>query len=237
MKYLRKFTDHSEYEVFKNSENYILPNISYCVQQKECHMKPKPNTNNYEYVDMGNLGIWATCDLGSISSTSYGQYVQWGDIQRYSEDQVGSGENKKYFSWNDYKFTTDGGTTFSKYNSFDTKMTLDLEDDIAHVVMGGDWRMPTYQEFRDLVNGCNFAKTLNYTSLTLKTNPTKILFFPLIGGIASQGNFTNKNYAHCMWTSSLSVENSGIAVDFNSYGLNPAAINRCKGCFIRAIIK
>ena len=40
-----------------------------------------------------------------------------------------------------------------------------------------------------------------------------------------------------MWTSSLSVENSGIVVDFNSYGLNPAAVDRCKGCFIRAIIK
>lgn len=38
-----------------------------------------------------------------------------------------------------------------KYNCTDGKTILDLEDDAVHANMGGDWRMPTYDDFKELI--------------------------------------------------------------------------------------
>ena len=78
-------------------------------------------------------------------------YFQWGDTQGYTAEQVGDGEGLKPFEFSDYKFSSDGtSTNFSKYNKSDGKVVLDPEDDAAHVNMGGNWRMPTYEEYKEL---------------------------------------------------------------------------------------
>ena len=78
-------------------------------------------------------------------------YFQWGDTQGYTAEQVGDGEGLKAFSWDDYKFSIDGSASnFSKYNASDNKTVLDPEDDAAHVNMGGNWRMPTFEELKEL---------------------------------------------------------------------------------------
>ena len=60
-------------------------------------------------------------------------------------------KDKKAFNWTDYRFSIDGSDrNFSKYNTSDSKTVLDLEDDIAHVIMGGNWRMPTSEEYKEL---------------------------------------------------------------------------------------
>ena len=57
----------------------------------------------------------------------------------------------KPFDWGDYKFSIDGSSSnFSKYNASDSKTVLDPEDDAAHVNMGGNWRMPTFEEYKEL---------------------------------------------------------------------------------------
>ena len=57
----------------------------------------------------------------------------------------------KPFNWTDYKWTVDGSSSnFSKYNASDSKTVLDPEDDAAHVIMGGNWRMPTLEEYNEL---------------------------------------------------------------------------------------
>ena len=81
-------------------------------------------------------------------------YFQWGDTQGYTAEQVGDGEGLKKFDWASYKFSIDGSNSnFSKYNASDSKTTLDPEDDAAHINMGGNWRMPTYDEYKELC--CN----------------------------------------------------------------------------------
>ena len=78
-------------------------------------------------------------------------YFQWGDTQGYTAEQVGNGEGLKPFYWPDYKFSIDGtASNFSKYNASDSKTILDPEDDAAHVNMGGNWRMPTLEEWKEL---------------------------------------------------------------------------------------
>ena len=110
-------------------------------------------TNAYEYVDLGlpSQLKWAKRNIGANSEEDSGLYFQWGDTQGYTAEQVGNGGGQKAFSWADYKFSIDGSdANFSKYNASDSKTVLDPEDDAVHVNMGGNWRMPTFDEYKEL---------------------------------------------------------------------------------------
>ena len=94
---------------------------------------------------------WAKCNIGANSEEESGLYFQWGDTQGYTAEQVGNGKGLKAFNWADYRFSNGGSdSNFSKYNASDNKKTLDLDDDAAHVNMGGNWRMPTFIEYKEL---------------------------------------------------------------------------------------
>ena len=94
---------------------------------------------------------WAKCNIGATNEEESGLYFQWGDTQGYTAEQVGDGEGLKAFSWADYKWSVEGSSSnFSKYNASDSKTVLDPEDDAAHVNMGGNWRMPTFEEYKEL---------------------------------------------------------------------------------------
>ena len=94
---------------------------------------------------------WAKCNIGANSEEEAGLYFQWGDTQGYTAEQVGYEEGQKYLDWADYKFSIDGSSSnFSKYNASDSKTVLDPEDDAAHVNMGGNWRMPTFEDYKEL---------------------------------------------------------------------------------------
>ena len=111
------------------------------------------DNNGYEYIDLGlpSGNLWAKCNIGATNEEEAGLYFQWGDTQGYTAEQVGNGEGLKAFSWADYKFSIDGSSSnFSKYNASDSKTVLDPEDDAVHVNMGGNWRMPTFDEQKEL---------------------------------------------------------------------------------------
>lgn len=117
------------------------------------YVQNKINNNGHDYVDLGlpSGTLWAKCNIGANSEEEAGLYFQWGDTQGYTAEQVGNGEGLKTFSWADYKFSIGGSVTnFSKYNASDSKTVLDPEDDAAHVNMGGNWRMPTFDEYKEL---------------------------------------------------------------------------------------
>lgn len=200
MKYLRKFENHTDYE----AATLDLPNVSYCVQQNEVHYNPK----EYEYVDLGLPSglLWATMNIGANSETDYGLYFAWGEIMGYSDTST------KAFSWSDYKYSNNGGSTaadMKKYNSTDGKTTLDLEDDAAHINMGGNWRMPTEAEFEELINNTTSEQVTNYNGsgingrlLTSKTDSSKKLFFSN-AGLCSVGSVNIQGSYGYYWSSSL----------------------------------
>ena len=99
--------------------------------------------NGHEYVDLGLSVKWATCNIGAEKPEDYGDYFAWGETAP-----------KDYFSWDNYKFTTDGGSTFTKYTGNDMS-ELGREDDAASVNWGGSWRMPTLVEFNELMANCD----------------------------------------------------------------------------------
>lgn len=163
-------------------------------------------TNGHEYVDMGEAGIWATCDVGASKPGEYGLYFAWGETKGYAfEGDKIIGD--KQFTKEDYKYyDTDTGEA-TKYTGQDDLTTLELEDDAARVNMGGYWRMPTKDEYQKLVDLCNATWIDNYQEteisgmlFSLKTDESKQLFFPA-GGMCSGENPPTSGTGASPWTS------------------------------------
>jgi hypothetical protein len=221
MKYIKKFENHEEYEAFTGTSEFVLPNVSLCVNENEVHYNPSsptPPTPSHDYVEIGGIK-WATMNVGAESITDSGLYFQWGDTQGYTASQVGSGSGQKAFSWADYKWTEDGGSTFTKYNGSD-KTVLDLEDDAVNAAWGSSWRIPTTAEFQALGNAVNTAWTqvngISGLMCTDKTDETKTLFFP-VAGYANNGSVISGGL---YWSSSPNNGNVGLAyrLGFSIYG-------------------
>ncbi len=105
-------------------------------------------------VDLGLSVKWASCNVGAKSPEEYGGYYAWGET-----------EEKTDYSWSTYKWCNgsyDNLTkycTSSSYGTVDNKTTLDPEDDVAHVQWGGNWRMPTLDEIKELCDKCSWEWT------------------------------------------------------------------------------
>lgn len=106
MKYLKKFEVASEYDAFKNSEDYILPNVSYIVADnnvmygiskteegdyKVIMMSKKDISGlTYNTVDLGlpSGRLWADRNVGADSPEHYGTYFAWGETEGFTHDGV-----------------------------------------------------------------------------------------------------------------------------------------------------
>lgn len=119
-----------------------------------------------EAIDLGLSVKWASFNLGATAPEEYGDYFAWGEIEPYyiSQDPLIWKEGKENgYTWVSYKWCSGADFLLTKYcndssygyNGFtDTKTVLDLEDDAAHVNLGGSWRMPTDAEWRELKDNC-----------------------------------------------------------------------------------
>lgn len=158
MEYLKLFENHSQYEDFIETEDFVRPNVSHCIEQNEMHYNPIDPFNGHAYVDLGlpSGTKWATMNVGASSETDAGLYFAWGETQGYTASQVGNGEGQKAFTWNDYKYGT-SSSNLTKYNASDNKTHLELTDDAAAANMGGDWHMPAKAQceelFKETTNG------------------------------------------------------------------------------------
>lgn len=202
MYYLKEFNSHSDYERYMSGEP-LLPNVSLCNNQNEVHYNPVDPYNGHEYVDLGlPSGLkWATMNVGANTETDYGLYFAWGETTGYADASSG-----KTFTWNDYEWGTENNLT--KYNETDDKRNLDIEDDAAHVNMGGSWRMPSPDDLIELYDSNNTTHQwvtdyndsgINGMLFTSLSNGNT-LFVPACGGfsIDTEGDLSGSVFV--MWT-------------------------------------
>ncbi len=166
-----------------------------------------------EYVDLGlpSGTLWATFNVGAASPEQAGDYLAWGETKPQ--------ENNDYSKWN-YKWYNG---KMIKYNYADGKTVLEAEDDAATVNWGGDWRMPTRAEVRELLDSCTWTWTNNYNGTgvagrTVTGKNGNAIFLPVAGyrDGTSLGDAGHGYY----WSSSLG-EMPDYAYYFNfSYGVH-----------------
>lgn len=171
--------------------------------------------NGHEWIDLGlPSGIkWATCNVGANAAEEYGNYFGWGETE----------PKEDYSSINSltYKVSL---KKLKKAGIVDDNNTLTLTNDAANVQWGGSWRLPTDDEFAELISECswNFA-SFNGVNGYLVTGPNgKNIFLP---ASAYQNGTTIENDGDFgdYWSSTLIEESSGVACSLGysskSFGL------------------
>ena len=132
---------------------------------------------HHEFVDLGlpSGTLWATCNVGANAPEDSGDHFAWGET-----------EPKELYSWENYKWCNGSYNsltkycTDSRYGNVDNKTELDPEDDAATVNWGSSWRTPTRQQHEELMNSCNWEKTVvNNVNGFLVTGPNgNTMFLP-----------------------------------------------------------
>ncbi|MBR0182267.1 MAG: hypothetical protein IJQ05_03185 [Bacteroidaceae bacterium] len=109
----------------------------------------KGSLGGHEYVDLGLSVKWATCNLGASSPTKYGDYYQWGEKSpSYS------------FWWSDYKYWNDKNGDGYFWDDELSYLPTDISGstyDAARYEWGHTWRMPTKNEWQELIDNCTFS--------------------------------------------------------------------------------
>lgn len=202
-------------------------------------MDKSVNNNDFEYVDLGlpSGTLWATMNVGASKPSDTGLYFQWGDTKGYTADQVGK---SKLFLWTDYKWNQSGDDeTFTRYEK--PCATLKLEDDAAHVNMGGDWHMPTPTQIQELIDNTTTAWTtrdgINGILFTSKSDGPKSIFIPAVGGAFNHSIFNSGVYGY-VWSSMLNTDfvNLGKRLGFYSNGVFLYSSCRYYGFPMRSVI-
>ena len=163
----------------------------------------KINTHNgHEFVDLGlpSGTLWATCNIGATSPELAGLYFAFGETTGYSAEQVKKGERS---------FDS------ASYTAPSVSENLNLEQDAAHVNLGGNWRMPTKAECQELIDNTTQTWTNDYngTGVAGKVFTSKVngnsAFFPAAGYCLDSSMFQVGSYGY-YWSSTLDLSNSNI---------------------------
>ena len=184
-----------------------------------CEKNEPKEANNHdtkndtkEAVDLGVSVKWATCNLGATKPEEYGNYYAWGETTTKSD-----------YSWSTYKYGSDYNAltkycTNSDYGTVDNMTILEAADDAATQNWGSNWRMPTIDEWEELLEKCTWTwTTLNgVDGYEVKATNGNSIFLPATGcrnddglhGAGSDGYY---------WSSSLNTDYPGTAQFVNFY--------------------
>ena len=197
-----------------------------------------PDPGNHEYVDLGlpSGTLWATCNVGADNPEDYGDYFAWGETQP-----------KSVYNWSTYQYCMGSNNTLTKYcnksiygyNGFtDNLTTLLPEDDAAAANWGGNWRMPTKEEFQELYNNTTVTWTqqngVNGRLFTASNGNS--LFLPAAGD-RWDDELHNAGYVGLYWSSSLYSDYPIFAwrFGFNSDNYYMGNRNRYGGLTVRPV--
>lgn len=188
------------------------------------------NNNGHEFVDLGLSVKWASCNLGAQKPYEIGSWFSWGETSP-----------KKRFKMSDYSYYRGFWANNSplEYNMDDQITTLQLCNDAARAKMGGDWRIPTSQEWNELLNECQIKQTLKGTVKGFVfTGPSgNSIFFPCSGFKTADKVCSSDKV--CLWSSVLDESNrwyAGVA-EIGASLIRIAAYVRYYGLPIRPVIK
>ena len=165
---------------------------------------------DHAYVDLGLPSglLWATCNVGANAPEEYGDCFAWGETQP-----------KDTYDWSTYQYCTGGNYEYPYYNMLtkyctdpsygyngftDDLTTLLPEDDAATANWGSGWRLPTKEDFEELLNNTtNVWTTQNgvYGRLFTAANGNS-LFLPAAGYCRFDGRI-NAMVCGDYWSSSL----------------------------------
>ena len=147
--------------------------------------------NGHEYVDLGlPSGLkWATCNVGANSPEEYGNYYAWGET--YTKDEY----DRDNCDLSGVQMEDIGGNP---------------EYDVATSEWGEKWRMPTKEEFEELVEECEWKwmKKKGVNGMRVTGPNGKNIFLPAAGN-RSGSSLYNDGDEGVYWSSSPYDDDDG----------------------------
>ena len=155
-----------------------------------------------------NGPYWAECNVGASEPEEYGYYFWWGDTVGYTRSGgtwdertsrfydvtwvSSTGEQMSNSPFPDSDSSPTTCPTMNKDNStlqsegwIDATTNLVAAHDAATAHLGAPWRMPTYQEYDDLINNCTTTWITNGVKGRLVTGTgayaNRSIFLPATG--------------------------------------------------------
>lgn len=138
-------------------------------------------TQGVEAVDLGLSVKWASCNIGATKPEEFGDYFAWGEVSPKKE------------------YSVENSLTYAK----------DLEDisgdpqyDAATANWGGDWRIPTLAEYKELREKCSWKwiELNGVKGMRAKGPNGNTIFFPAAGAIKGSSSIYTGPYGK-YWTS------------------------------------
>ena len=131
----------NEVYIFTLSEDVILvakfASPSDDIEPVEIDLNPSGSIGGYDYVDLGLSVKWATYNVGASCLEEIGEYYAWGESTPYNRDFTFVN-----YGWSHFPCSPD--------------RVLASIYDAATVNWGKQWRMPTYDEQKELLNACDW---------------------------------------------------------------------------------
>lgn len=191
-----------------------------------------PKNDTKEAVDLGLSVKWATCNVGATSPEKYGNHYAWGETSTKSD-----------YSWATYKYGTynyDGDySKLTKYNATDGKTTLEAVDDAATVNWGSAWRIPTDDEWAELITNCTWtwATKNGVSGYEVKASNGNAIFLPA-AGYRYDDNLHSVGYDGLYLSSSLYTDSLYGAwnAGFYSSHVYRHYYDRCYGHSVRPVV-
>lgn len=172
--------------------------------------------DSLEFVDLGLLThvLWATKNVGAQNIWDGGLYFAWGEIFPKNE-----------FFWENYKVGTSPETLPEKY-------------DVINVKYGGKCRVPSKEEWQDLVNNCLWVWTTvnGFWGYKIIGPNNNAIFLPAAGSMCENKQDYYGVYG-LYWSRSLGEDSrTAYSVGFgkSGYGAHYKTYRYCGMC-IRAV--
>ena len=150
-----------------------------------------PVPNNCVDLGLASGLLWAKCNMGTTDPTELGDYYAWGET---------SPNKKEYYSSNYKHFKVKSNIEVLKYNEKDGKTVLDLNDDAARANIGAGYRIPTKEDWEELLEDCKWEAVTTTLPEIMDPSQTKAIarwkvtgpngnsiVLPMTGGFRSDG--------------------------------------------------
>ena len=168
-----------------------------------------------------NGPYWAECNVGAGKPEDYGYYFWWGDTVGYKRNA----DNNGWVSAADgtaFTFSTDTCQTHGKsvpqlqsLGYIDSSGTLTAAHDAATVHRGDPWRMPTIEDFSNLIYYCDIIWTTHngvngWLVSGREAYASKSIFMPA-GGYGEGSSFSNGDFFAYYWLPVMFTEDPAYA--------------------------
>ncbi len=159
-----------------------------------------PVPNNCVDLGLDSGLLWAKCNMGTTDPTQPGDYYAWGETST----------KKKYYSDNYKHFKIKEYLNILKYNEKDGKEVLELEDDAANAYLGVGYRIPTKEDWEELLEDCEWEAVTTTLSEIIDPSQKKVIVRWKVTG-------PNGNSIVLPTTSGFKADGWGVQPDYDIY--------------------